>query len=105
MFDCIMKIKDLDFNNILINGNSCENVLVYDISHKTLIGAKPLRIRFRKVNGPIRVYNGTRYLVLFGDEKYHFIYNRIRYLIGVKSGLIMQKSKLIHTVLYLQKKN
>ena len=28
-----------------------------------------------------------RYLVLFGSEKYDFSYNRIRYLIGVKSGI------------------
>ena len=28
------------------------------------------------------------YLVLFGVEKYHFIYNRIRYLIGVKSDIV-----------------
>ena len=34
----------------------------------------------------IRVYDRTRYLVLFGSEKYDSIYNRIRYLIGVKSG-------------------
>ena len=44
-------------------------------------------IRFDKVNEFITVYDGTRYLVLFWDEKYYFIYNRIRYLIGVKSGI------------------
>ena len=31
--------------------------------------------------GFIRVYNGTRYLVLFGLEKYDALPNRIRYLI------------------------
>ena len=31
--------------------------------------------------------NGTRYLVLFGKEKYDYIYNRIRCLIRVKSGI------------------
>ena len=44
-------------------------------------------IRFDKIDGFIRVYDGTRYLVLFGSEKYNFIYNIIRYLIGVKSGI------------------
>ena len=44
-------------------------------------------IRFDKVNEFITVYDWIRYLVLFGDEKYHFIYNRIRYLIGVKRGI------------------
>ena len=32
-------------------------------------------------------YDGTRYLVLFGLEKYNAIYNRIRYLIRVRSGV------------------
>ena len=35
----------------------------------------------------IRVHDGTRYLVLSGGEKYDFIYNRIRYLTGIKSGI------------------
>ena len=52
-----------------------------------MIGAKPMRIRLDKVNEFIRVCDGTRYLVLFGSEKYDLIYNRIRYLIGVKSGI------------------
>ena len=51
------------------------------------MSAKPLLIRFDKVNEFITVYDGTRYLVLFGDEKYYFIYNRIRYLIGVKRSI------------------
>ena len=54
-----------------------ENILVYDISYKILIGAKLLCIRFNKIDGFIRDYDGTRYLVLFGDEKHDFIYNRI----------------------------
>ena len=56
--------------------------------YKSLISAKPLRIRFTwYIDVFIRVYDGTRYLVLFEGEKYDFIYNRIRYLIGVKSGI------------------
>ena len=46
-----------------------------------MIGAKPLCIRFNKVDEFIRVYDGTRYLVLFSHEKYDVIYNRIRYII------------------------
>ena len=49
--------------------------------------AKPLRIRFDKVDEFIRLYDGTRHFVLFGSEKYDFIYNIIRYLIRVKSGI------------------
>ena len=45
-------------------------------------------VKLDKIYGFIRVYDGTRYLVLFGTEKYDFIYNRIRYLrVGVKSGI------------------
>ena len=44
--------------------------------------AKTLRIRFDKIDGFIRV------LILFVSEKYNFICNRIRYLKGVRSGII-----------------
>ena len=43
--------------------------MTYDISYKSLIGSKPLRIRFDKIEGFIRIYDGTRYLTLFGTEK------------------------------------
>ena len=39
--------------------------------------SKPLRIKFNKIDGFIRIYDGTRYLVLFGSEKYDSIYNKI----------------------------
>ena len=61
--------------------------MIYDISYKTLIDSKPLRIRFFKVDGIVRIYDGTRYLTLFGSEKCEAIYNRIRYLISKKSGI------------------
>ena len=53
--------------------------------YKTLIGAKPLGIRFDKIYGFIRIYDGNRYLVLCGLEIYDVIYNRIRYLISQKA--------------------
>ena len=55
--------------------------------YKSLIDFKHLPIRFDKIDGFIKVYDGSRYLVLFGSEKYDFIYNRIRYVISVKSGI------------------
>ena len=61
------------------------NILIYNISYKTLIGPKSLRIRFDKIDGFLRIYDGTRYLILFGSEKYDAIYNRFRYLISLKS--------------------
>ena len=62
-FDDIIKIEDFNLDNILRDEKSNENILVYDISYKNLI-AKPLCIRFVKIDGFIRVYDGTRYLVL-----------------------------------------
>ena len=52
-----------------------------------MIGPNPLRLRFDKINGFIRTYDGIRYLVLFGPEKYDAIYNRVRYLISLKSSI------------------
>ena len=58
--------------------------MIYDILYENLIGAKPLRIKFDKIDGFIRIYDDIKCLTLFGSEKYEVIYNRIRYLIGVK---------------------
>ena len=66
---------------------SYENILVYNVSYKSLIDSKSLRTRFYKQDGFIRVYDGTRYLALFGIEKYDSIYDRIRCLISVKSSI------------------
>ena len=52
-----------------------------------MIGAKPLCIRFDKVDGFIIIYDGIRYLALLGTEKYNVIYNRIRYLVCKESGI------------------
>ena len=49
-----------------------------------MIGTEPLRINFDKIDGLIRVFDETRFLVLLGAEKHDFIYSRIRYLIGVR---------------------
>ena len=69
-----------------IDENLFEDILVYNISYKNLV-AKPLPVRFDKIDGFVRVYDESRYLVLFGSEKYDSIYFRIKYLITVKSGI------------------
>ena len=46
-----------------------------------------MRISFDKIDRINRVYDGTRYSVLFGGEKYDCIYNRISYLISVKYAI------------------
>ena len=57
-----LNLKIFDFD-ILIDEKSHEN-LIYILSYKTVIGIKPLRTRFNKIDGFSRVYNGTKYLVL-----------------------------------------
>ena len=58
-----------------------------DISYKILICSKHLRFRFENIDRIIRIYDGIRYLTLFGSEKYNAIYDKIRYLISTKSGI------------------
>ena len=65
----IVKIEDFDFKKN---------------SYKTLIGVKPFRIRFDKVDRFIRVYDEIRYLVLLRPENDDAIYNTIKYLINQK---------------------
>ena len=79
-FDDIIKNEDLDFDIILFDKKSYENILNYDISYKTLLDSKLLRIRFNKIGKFIKVYDPSRYLVLFDLKKYNAIYKRIRYL-------------------------
>ena len=61
--DDIIKTADFGFDNILLDEKPYENILVYNISYKTLIGAKLLHFRFDKVDGFIKIFDGTRYLV------------------------------------------
>ena len=72
---------------------------------------KTFRIRFDKIDGSIKIYDETRYLTLFGSEKYNAIYDKIRYLISLKSSITyifsyyFAKIELILMILYLQKKD
>ena len=86
-FDVIINFKSFDFNNILLDDKLCQNILIYDIFYKTLIGTKYLRIMFSNVDGFITDYVETKYLVLIGREQYDVIYGRNRYVIGPKSGI------------------
>ena len=47
-FDDIIQVENVNFGNILLHEKSYENILVYDISYKTLTGTKPLLISFDK---------------------------------------------------------
>ena len=47
--------------------------MIFYFLDKTLIGANPLCIIFKKVNIFFRVFDKTKYLMLFGLEKYDAI--------------------------------
>ena len=72
-FDDIIEIEDFGFDNTLLA--------------EYFIVAKALCIIFSKLDMFIRDYGGTKRLVIFYPEKYDFIFNIIRYLIGLKSGI------------------
>ena len=80
LFNDIIELEDFEFNNILIDRKSHENALIYDISYKPLIDPKPLRIRFNKVDGYIKIYDRTRYLTwiniirYYKSKKSHYMY-------------------------------
>ena len=81
-FDDIMRALDIDTD---IKRKS-ENISIYDISYKTSTGGKPLRSRYDKIDGFIKIHNKIRYIVLFDDwcEK---ICDRIKYLVSNKRGI------------------
>ena len=83
----IIKWEDFDFDNILIDEKFLENILICNISNKTLISPKALHIRFDKTDGFMRIYDGTTQLVLLAIEKCGVIFNKIEYLISLKSGI------------------
>ena len=58
--------------------------MIYDISYRTLIGAKPFCIRLDKIDGFIRVYDGSRYLLLFVTKKYDVKYLFSQYYAKIK---------------------
>ena len=107
-----MKVEDINFDNISLDEKSCENILAYNILHKKLIDLKPLRIRFDKVNGIIKIYDGIRYLELSNScnefyDKINAVFDRINYLISKKVVLqvvlikILRKSELICIIISL----
>ena len=80
--------SNINFSNILLDKKLYENISVYNISYKTPIGTKPLRIRFDKTDGFIMVLDGkTKHVVLFDYGLFDKIFDKIKYLISKKSGI------------------
>ena len=79
-----MRVMDIDVSDILLNEKWNGNILIYDVSHKTCMGAKPVCTWFDKIDGFIKKYDGIRYSVLFAPERYKAIYDTINHLISGK---------------------
>ena len=75
--------------------------MIYDISYKTLIGPRPLRIRFDKIDGFIRIFDGNTYLVLLCPERYDALYDRTRYFVSLKSGIIVVSSHYYAKIIWV----
>ena len=77
-------IKDID--SILVIFYKTKHYM--KIYEKSMIFPKPLRIRFDKIDGCIRVRSGEfRHLVLFDYGLFDKICDKIKYLISEKSGI------------------
>ena len=110
-FDYIINGTKISFSNILLDKKWYHNISVYNISYKTLTGPKPFRIRFDKIDRFIISLDGKiKYLILFDYGLFIKICDKIKYLISKKVVLqlvlimILERSELIHIILYLFKK-
>ena len=89
-FDNIIRARNRDIysTDILLDEElwkeNHENILIYDISYKTSMGAKPLRIRFDKKDGDIKVHDQIRHLVLFDYGSCDKIWDKTKYLLTEK---------------------
>ena len=85
---------------------SYENILIYDISCKTLFGVKLMCFMFYKVDGFIRHYNGTRYYywtlknMMSFSKGLDILYDE-KVVFHVLILIIMQKSNLIQMMIWL----
>ena len=52
-----MKVRDIDFGNILLDVKMYKNTLIYHISYKTFMGSKPLCTWFDKRDGFIKIFS------------------------------------------------
>ena len=89
-FDDIINGTKINFSNILLDKKLLENISIYNISYKTLIGPKPLRIRFDKID---------RFIIALDRKNKHLIL--FDYGLQIVLFIILERSELIHIILYL----
>ena len=87
-FDDIIKDKNYDFSDIFLDEKLYENLSICDISYKSSMSPKQLRIRIDKIDGFIMILDGKiKHLVLFDYGLFDKICNKMKYLISKKSGI------------------
>ena len=64
-WDHILRVIDIR-DNLLEKKRGI--LLIYENSYKTFMGLIPLHIRLDEIDGFIKVYDGSRYLVLFSNS-------------------------------------
>ena len=64
-----------------------ENILVYNILCKTSIGLEPVRIKFNKIEGFIKIRDKIRYLVSFNYSCCDKMCHEIKYLLSEKGSI------------------
>ena len=105
----ILWVNDNDFSDILLDEKLCkkkyENILIFDILYKTSTSAKPLHIRFNKIDVFIKIHYKIRHLVLLDYSYCEKICDKITYLINEKVVLyivyiiiILQESELTEKI-------
>ena len=55
-----MRVIDINPRDILLDEKKYEKILIYDISYKAFMGSIPLRIKFDKIDGSIKIHDGIR---------------------------------------------
>ena len=80
--------------------------MIYDISYRAFIGAKPFCIRLDKIDGFIRVYDGSRYLLLFVTEKYDAKYLFSHYYAKIKVDFYysfpLENTLTLYVIIHIQ---
>ena len=57
------------------------------MTYKTVMGSKPLRVRFHNIDAFIQIYDRNKYLVLLSRTWFDEICDRIKYLVSERSGI------------------
>ena len=89
-FDDIMGARNINSGNIFLDEKlyrTYKNISIDEISYKFFMGSIPLRIRFDKTDGFIKIYDGIRYLVILGHIWFDETCDSIKYLISEKNGI------------------